>query len=556
MIAEIGHYALVLALGLALIQSTVPIIGAHWRDPALMNVARSTALAQLLFVAVSFAALVTLHVTSDFSVVNVFENSHSLKPLIYKITGVWGSHEGSMLLWVSILALFGGMVAAFGNNLPLSLRAHVLAVQAWIAGAFYLFILITSNPFLRIANPPIEGRDLNPVLQDIGLAVHPPMLYLGYVGFSISFSFAVAALIEGRIDAAWARWVRPWTLVAWIFLTLGIAMGSYWAYYELGWGGWWFWDPVENASLMPWLAGTALLHSALVMEKRNALKVLTGEKISVGAPFFNLTFAPLFFPLLVAVPFGPLLAWKRGDLLGAAQRLTAAGVVALIAIAVVWAWTLGGSTFAPLVIGLAAFVVGGALSDLVERTGLFRVPVRTVISRTRGLPRSTWGTVFAHAGLGVALIGIVCETTWNTEYIGSMKPDDVARIAGYELNLDGVTQQQGPNFREMVAQFTVRLDGKVLSRMTPSKRNFTTRGSSTTEAALLTRGASQLYISLGETAADGAIAVRIYHKPLVLLIWFGPVLMAFGGMLSLSDRRLRVGAPKPAKAMRGLQAAE
>src|SRR3989441_195488 len=240
-----------------------------------MNVARSPALAQLLFVAFSFAALVTLHVTSDFSVVNVFENSHSLKPLIYKVTGVWGNHEGSMLLWVLTLALFGGRVAAFGNNLPLSLRAHVLAVQAWIASAFYLFILITSNPFLRIANPPIEGRDLNPVLQDIGLAVHPPMLYLGYVGFSISFSFAVAALIEGRIDAAWARWVRPWTLVAWIFLTLGIAMGSYWAYYELGWGGWWFWDPVENASLMPWLAGTALLHSAVVMEKRNALKVWT-----------------------------------------------------------------------------------------------------------------------------------------------------------------------------------------------------------------------------------------------------------------------------------------
>jgi len=275
MIAESGHYALVLALALALIQSTVPVLGARLRDPALMGVARSSAIGQLLFAAAAFAALVTLHVTSDFSVVNVFENSHSLKPMIYKVTGVWGNHEGSMLLWVSILALFGGLVAIFGNNLPLTLRAHVLAVQAWIASAFYLFMLMTSNPFLRIANPPIEGRDLNPILQDIGLAVHPPMLYLGYVGFSISFSFAIAALLEGRIDAAWARWVRPWTLVAWIFLTLGIAMGSYWAYYELGWGGWWFWDPVENASLMPWLAGTALLHSALVMEKRNALKVWT-----------------------------------------------------------------------------------------------------------------------------------------------------------------------------------------------------------------------------------------------------------------------------------------
>ena len=360
---------------------------------------------------------------------NVFENSHSAKPLIYKFTGVWGNHEGSMLLWVLILALFGALVALFGGNLPDTLRANVLAVQGWIAGAFHLFILVTSNPFLRIAPAPVEGRDLNPILQDIGLAIHPPLLYLGYVGFSISFSFAVAALIEGRIDAAWARWVRPWTLAAWMFLTLGIAMGSYWAYYELGWGGWWFWDPVENASLMPWLAGTALLHSAVVMEKRDALKVwtvllailtfslsllgtflvrsgvltsvhtfasdptrgvfilailvffiggalalfawrapalkqgglfapisregalvlnnlfltaacatvfvgtlyplaleaLTGEKISVGAPFFNLTFGPLFVPLLIAVPFGPLLAWKRGDLLGAAQRLIVGG---------------------------------------------------------------------------------------------------------------------------------------------------------------------------------------------------------------------------------------
>jgi cytochrome c-type biogenesis protein CcmF len=565
-----------------------------------------------------------------------------------------------MLLWVSILALFGGLVAAFGNNLPLSLRAHVLAVQAWIASAFYLFILVTSNPFLRIANPPIEGRDLNPVLQDIGLAVHPPMLYLGYVGFSISFSFAIAALLEGRIDAAWARWVRPWTLVAWIFLTLGIAMGSYWAYYELGWGGWWFWDPVENASLMPWLAGTALLHSALVMEKRNALKVwtillsiltfslsllgtflvrsgvitsvhafatdptrgvfillilclfiggslslfagratslkqgglfapisregalvlnnllltvacavvlfgtlyplamemLADFKMSVGAPFYNLTFAPLFTLLLLAVPFGPMLAWKRGDLLGVTQRLLAAGVAGLVAAAMVWGWVLGGSALAPLAIGLGIFVIAGAVTDIVERTGLVRLPFATALHRTRGLPRSAWGSAFAHAGLGVALIGIVCETTWNSEYIATMKQNDVAHVAGYDVKLDGLFQRQGPNFHEMIAEFNVSSDGEKLSMMTPSKRSFTTRGSSTTEAALLTRGASQLYISLGDATAEGAIAVRIYHKPLVLLIWWGPVLMAFGGVLSLSDRRLRVGAPKPARAKQRLQPAE
>ncbi|WLB86997.1 heme lyase CcmF/NrfE family subunit [Bradyrhizobium japonicum] len=660
MIAESGHYALVLALGLALIQSIVPLVGARLRDAALMNVARSTALAQLLFVGVSFAALVMLHVNSDFSVANVYENSHSTKPLLYKITGVWGNHEGSMLLWVSILALFGGLVAAFGNNLPLSLRAHVLAVQAWIASAFYLFILVTSNPFLRIANPPIEGRDLNPVLQDIGLAVHPPMLYLGYVGFSISFSIAIAALMEGRIDAAWARWVRPWTLVAWIFLTLGIAMGSYWAYYELGWGGWWFWDPVENASLMPWLAGTALLHSALVMEKRNALKVwtillsiltfslsllgtflvrsgvitsvhafatdptrgvfillilclfiggslalfagratslkqgglfapisregalvlnnllltvacavvlfgtlyplamemLADFKMSVGAPFYNLTFAPLFALLLLAVPFGPMLAWKRGDLLGVMQRLLAAGVAGLVAVAIAWGWATGGSTLAPLAIGLGVFVIAGAVTDIVERTGLVRLPFATVLHRARGLPRSAWGTAFAHAGLGVALIGIVCETTWNSEYIATMKPNDVAHVAGYDLKLDGLFQRQGPNYREMISEFKISRDGEALTVMTPSKRSFTTRGSSTTEAALLTRGASQLYVSLGDATAEGAIAVRIYYKPMVLLIWWGPVLMAFGGVLSLSDRRLRVGAPKPARAKQRLQPAE
>src|SRR6188768_4270618 len=474
MIAEFGHYALVLALGLALIQSLVPLAGARLRDDTLMGVAGPTALAQFAFVAIAFAALTACYVASDFSVANVFENSHSAMPLIYKFTSVWGNHEGSMLLWVLILALFGALVAWFGSNLPAALKANVLAVQAWIAAAFYLFILMTSNPFLRLPQVPFEGRDLNPILQDMGLAIHPPMLYLGYVGFSISFSFAIAALIEGRIDAAWARWVRPWTLAAWMCLTLGIAMGSWWAYYELGWGGFWFWDPVENASFMPWIAGTALLHSAVVMEKRNALKVwtillailtfslsligtflvrsgvltsvhsfaidpargvfilailtlfiggglalyawrapslkqgglfapvsregalvfnnlflttacatvlvgtlyplaleaLTGEKISVGAPFFNLTFGPLFIPLLLVVPFGPLMPWKRGDLLGVAQRLIGAAIVGLLAAAGTIAATHGGPVLAALGVGLAAFVMAGAVTDLVERSGV------------------------------------------------------------------------------------------------------------------------------------------------------------------------------------------
>jgi cytochrome c-type biogenesis protein CcmF len=660
MMVEAGHFALVLALALALTQSIVPMVGARLREPVLMGVASSTAVAQFAFALFAFGALTMAYVVSDFSVVNVFENSHSAKPLIYKISGVWGNHEGSMLLWVLILSLFSALVAVFGTNLPLTLRSLVLAVQGWIASAFYLFILLTSNPFLRIANPPIEGRDLNPVLQDIGLAVHPPLLYLGYVGFSISFSFAIAALIEGRIGAAWARWVRPWTLLAWIFLTLGIAMGSYWAYYELGWGGWWFWDPVENASLMPWLAGTALLHSAVVMEKRNALKIwtillailafslsllgtflvrsgvltsvhafatdptrgvfilailcifiggslalyawrapalaqgglfapisregalvlnnlllttacatvfvgtlyplaletLTGEKISVGAPFFNLTFGPLFVPLLLAVPFGPLLAWKRGDLLAAAQRLTVAGICALLALALLMAWTKGGAVLAPLAIALAVFVIVGALSDLVERTGVLRLAPALSLRRAVGLPRSTWGTAFAHAGVGVALLGIVCETTWNLERIVAVKPGEVVAIGNYQAKLEAIAQQQGPNYREQIARFSVSHDGVPVGELSPSKRTFLARGAATTEAALLTRGFSQLYISLGDQNADGSIAVRIYDKPLVLLIWFGAAMMAFGGVLSLSDRRLRVGAPKPARLGRPLQPAE
>ena len=660
MIPELGHYALVLALALALVQSIAPMIGALTRDEALMRLAKSTALMQFVFVALSFGALTVCYVTSDFSVANVYENSHSMMPLVYKITSTWGNHEGSMLLWVLILALFGAAVAAFGGNLPATLKAHVLAVQSWIATSFYLFVLLTSNPFVRLPQAPFEGRDLNPILQDFGLAIHPPLLYLGYVGFSIAFSFAIASLIEGRIDAAWARWVRPWTLAAWMALTVGIAMGSYWAYYELGWGGYWFWDPVENASLMPWLAGTALLHSAVVMEKRNALKIwtvllailafslsligtflvrsgvltsvhtfasdpsrgvfilailvlfiggglalfawrapmlkqgglfapisregalvfnnlflttacltvfvgtlyplaleaLTGDKISVGAPFFNLTFAPLFIPLLCAMPFGPLLAWKRGDLLGAAQRLMAAFAAGIVAVAVTFAAAGVQSVVAPFAIGLAFFVMTGALVDLTERTGLFRMPFKTVRQRAGGLPRSAWGTAVAHFGMGVTLLGIVCVTTWASERIVALKTSQTVALAGYDLTFDGLVQRSGPNFRELVAKFTVREGGVVIGVMEPAKRTFSTRSMSTTEAALLTRGVSQLYLSLGDANDDGSIAVRLYHKPLVLLIWLGSVVMMLGGALSLSDRRLRVGAPKPAAKSAALQPAE
>ncbi|HXX50085.1 MAG TPA: heme lyase CcmF/NrfE family subunit [Xanthobacteraceae bacterium] len=661
MIPELGHYALMLALGLALIQGTMPIVGTRTGDPVLMSVAAPTALAQFFFVAVAFVSLAVCYVTSDFSVLNVFENSNSHMPFIYRLTSIWGNHEGSMLLWVSILAFFGALVAVFGTNLPAVLKANALAVQAWIAAAFDLFILTTSNPFVRIPQAPFEGRDLNPILQDPGLAFHPPMLYLGYVGFSIAFSFAIAALLEGRIDAAWARWVRPWVLGAWMCLTLGIAGGSYWAYYELGWGGFWFWDPVENASLMPWLAGTALLHSAVVMEKRDALKVwtillailtfslsligtflvrsgvltsvhafatdptrgifilailvvfiggalalygwrapllkqgglfapisregalvfnnlflttayatvlvgtlyplaleaLTGEKISVGAPFFNATFGPLFIPLLVVMPFGPLMGWKRGDLLGAAQRLMAAALLAVLAMAAAFAIEQGGPVLAPFGAGIAVFVMAGAVTDLAERTLFLRVPFRASLRRAIGLPRSAWGTAFAHFGIGVTLLGIVAVTAWGSERIVELKIGDSLDIAHYRLTLDGLFSRDGPNFHDMVGRFTVRrMNGELIGVMEPTRRSFPNRSTTVTEAALMTRGVSQLYLSLGDPAPNGSVAVRLYFKPHVLLIWLGAAIMFAGGALSLSDRRLRVGAPRPAKSRTILQAAE
>jgi cytochrome c-type biogenesis protein CcmF len=652
MIAETGHYALILALGVAIVQMVLPILGTRFNDPRLAAVAVPAAQIQFLLVCISFAALTVAYVTSDFSVLNVWQNSHSAKPMLYKISGVWGNHEGSMVLWVLILALFGAAVATFGANLPRRLQANVLAVQGSIAVAFLLFIVLTSNPFLRVESPPFDGQGLNPVLQDPALAFHPPFLYAGYVVFSMAFSFAVAALIDGRIDAAWARWVRPWTLAAWMCLTLGIAMGSWWAYYELGWGGFWFWDPVENASFMPWLAGTALLHSALVMEKRDALKVwtillaiitfslslmgtflvrsgvltsvhafavdpargvfilgimavfiggslalfawrapllsqgglfapisregalvlnnllltvacaavfvgtlyplalesVTGEKISVGAPFFNLTFVPLIVPLLIAVPFGPLLAWKRGDLLAAAQRLMVAAIVSVAAIIAVLAVHGSGPWLAPLGIGLGLWLIVGAATEIATRSKLFEVRWSESWRRMRNLPRAAYGSALAHAGVGVMVLGLVATTAWRSERIEALAPGSSIEIAGYALTFEGVQERQGPNYSELVGMFEVTRGGQPVTTLIPSKRSYAVEKSATTEAGIHNSWRGDLYIVLGDPLKDGAYSVRVYFNPMVRLIWLGALLMFFGGGVSLSDRRLRVGAPKRAKA--------
>jgi len=650
-IAETGHFALILALGVALAQMILPIWGAQRGDLSLMRIGATAAQAQFGLLLIAFLGLMVAYVTSDFSLLNVVENSHSAKPLLYKISGVWGNHEGSMLLWVLILALFGCAVAVFGRNLPPDLKANVLGVQGSISVAFLFFIITTSNPFTRIDPAPFEGRGLNPILQDPALSFHPPFLYAGYVGFSMAFSFAIAALITGRIDPAWARWVRPWTLAAWMFLTLGIAMGSWWAYYELGWGGWWFWDPVENASFMPWLAGTALLHSAIVMEKRDALKVwtillaivafslslmgtflvrsgvltsvhafavdpargffilgimmvfiggalalfasraqvlrkggifapvsregalvlnnllittacaavfigtlyplaleaVTGAKISVGPPFFNLTFGPLMIPLLIAVPFGPFLAWKRGDFLGTAQRLLAALAITVLAIIAAYAISGRGPWLAPLGIGIGVWVIAGAFSELAFRTKMFVAPWDEVFRRLRNLPRSSYGMAFAHIGVGVMVLGIVATTAWQSEKIIALQPGESTQIAGYELRFEGVAPSQGPNYREQIGQVIVLRDGAEVTRLIPSKRLYDAPKVATTEAGIHASWAGDLYVVLGDELKDGGFVIRMYFNPLVRFIWIGTLIMFFGGLISLFDRRLRVGVPKRAR---------
>jgi len=646
MIVELGHFALILACFVALIQGVLPLWGAQRGVAPLMALARPAAQTQFLLVLFAFLVLVQAFVASDFSVSVVAQNSHSLKPLLYKITGVWGNHEGSMVLWVLILTLFGALVATFGGNLPAGLQARALSVQAMIAFGFLVFIIVTSNPFLRIARPPPDGDGLNPVLQDPGLAFHPPFLYLGYVGFSIAFSFAVAALIEGRVDAAWARWVRPWTLLAWCALTFGIAMGSWWAYYELGWGGWWSWDPVENASFMPWLAGTALLHSAIVVEKRDALKIWTillaivafsfsligtflvrsgvltsvhafandpargvfillllaiaiggsltlfavrapalrdsglfaplsregglllnnlflsvaagvvffgtlfplfasafGYAVSVGPPFFNLVFGLLMTPFLCLLPLGPLLAWKRADLMGAAQRVWIAGLVAAIAVVLLLYVTNGSSVLAVLGLGLAAWLIVGAFADLAERIKLFRIPLAGSWSRLRSAPRATLGMTLAHAGLGIVVAGIVAASAWREEDILAMKPGQSTDISGYSVLFQGVTQVNGPNYSADRGEFVVSRGGVEVTRLYPERRFYPVRLQSTTESAIHTTGFGDLYVVLGEDQGSGAHAVRIYHNPLAPWLWVGAVIMVLGGLVSLTDRRYRVGVP-------------
>ncbi|AJE46297.1 heme lyase CcmF/NrfE family subunit [Celeribacter indicus] len=655
MIVELGHFALVLAFFVAVVQTVLPLWGAQTGRRALMAAGEPAAMVQLALIAFSFCALTYAFVTSDFSLRVVVENSHTLKPMLYKVAGVWGNHEGSMLLWVLILALFGGAAALFGGNLPVTLRARVLGVQAAIGVAFLAFILFTSNPFQRLAMPPMNGQDLNPLLQDPGLAFHPPFLYLGYVGLSMTFSFAVAALLEGRVDAAWGRWVRPWTLAAWVFLTIGIALGSWWAYYELGWGGFWFWDPVENASFMPWLFAAALLHSAIVVEKREALKswtillailafgfsligtflvrsgVITSvhafandpergvfillilavfmggaltlftlrasamqakgvfsmvsresalvinnillavaafvvfigtiwplvaeafwdRTLSVGAPFFNAAFTPFFTALAIILPVGAILPWKRARLGATAKKLIPSLILALAVLGLVWAIQTQQTLLGPIGLALGTWLVAGAVQDLLLRTGR-----RPNLGRLTRLPRADWGRLFAHGGLGITMMGIAGLTAWTVEDIRVVQEGDSFEVAGYTIALDAVERRQGPNYVTTMATIQVFDGDRRVATLHPEKRSYPVAQMPTTEAGIDNGFWRDVYLVIGDVQANGGWAVRTYIKPLANWIWGGAIIMALGGVLSLTDRRYRVaaGARKAAPAPREVPA--
>ena len=656
MTAELGAFALALALALSVAQVGLSAAGRITRQAVLARAGEGAALAAFIACGLAFAALVAAFVGSDFSVANVAMNSHTAKPMLYKVAGAWGSHEGSLLLWCLWLTGFGAAVALFGRGMPAGLKAVTVAAQGGLGVLFLAFAVFASNPFARLDPVPIEGRSLNPLLQDPALALHPPLLYGGYVGLSLVFAFAIAALVEGRIDAAWARWVRPWTLWAWSLLTVGITLGAFWAYYELGWGGWWFWDPVENASFMPWLAATALLHSAIVTEKRGALggwtvflallafsfsmlgaflvrsgvltsvhafavdpergimllailgvtaglgfalfawrapqlqpggvfapvsregtlvlnnlflavaaatvlvgtlyplalEAATGQTISVGPPYFNLTFAPLMAAAFLILPAGPLLAWKRGDLKGAVQRLTMAAALAIATAIAVLALNDWRQAFGAVGVGLAVWLIAGALAEVAERVRLFRAPGAEVWRRTRRLPRGAWGTTLGHVGLGLFVLGACVETGWKAEASEVLAPGGTISVAGYELTLESAEVVEGPNYVAERGLIRAERDGRLICRAEPERRFFPAGGQTTTEVGLCFQGLSDLYVVFGErrqTAQGGpGWVVRAYWNPWARLIFLGPAIMALAGLVSLSDRRLRLEAGKAREA--------
>ena len=639
MIVELGHFALITALLVSIIQGGLGLIGARQNNDYLMGVSLKATHIQCFLLLLSFSALVYAFWRSDFSVLLVASNSHMNKPLIYKIAGTWGNHEGSMLLWVLMLGIYGATFAALSSKVVLAFRARVIGIHGFMSSTFLGFILFTSNPFERLLPAPYEGNGLNPILQDPALAAHPPLLYAGYVGFSITFAFAVAAMLDSKMNHQWAILVRRWVLVSWVFLTLGIGLGSFWAYYELGWGGFWFWDPVENASLMPWLAGTALLHSVMVTARNGQfmrwtllLAILTYAlsligtflvrsgvltsvhafandpergvyilliivvsigaalavyaramrqemprvqanlmgresflmlnnvflatatttvfigtlyplfvdalgfgKISVGAPYYAAVLMPICVPFFMLLPFGPFSSWQKTKASKIAKPLMSAVVLSVLSVAAFW--QIRPSLGVPVAFALLGsfWLVFGSLAAPVARARLFS---EGGLSRLFKLPRPLYAATLAHAGIGVMLLGIIGTTAWREELVVAANEGEQMSIGDYRLVFEGVSIHEGPNYLAERGSLKFLTGAREGDRLYPEKRVYQAERSQTTEAAIDVSLMRHVYAALGETLEDNRRVIRIWLHPLVVLIWLGGLMMALGGMVGLSARRL------------------
>ncbi|MEE8295160.1 MAG: heme lyase CcmF/NrfE family subunit [Sphingomonadales bacterium] len=643
MLAEIGQFALIVGLVLAFAQTTLTGYGVKTGNEILKGMGNRAALGQFVFVLFAFFVLTALYVLSDFSVLNVAQNSHTTKPLIYKITGVWGNHEGSMLLWVLILATFGFFLAR-SKKLPAALRDRAVAIQGLIGFSFLAFLIFTSNPFIRIFPSPIDGQGLNPILQDIGLAIHPPFLYLGYVGLSTAFSLAAAGLLMGKINREWATAVRPWVLSAWAFLTVGIGLGSWWAYHELGWGGWWFWDPVENASFMPWLFATALFHSLRVVEKREALKswtallailafsfsligtflvrsgILTsvhafavdptrggfllillaiaiggalllyglrapllkpkdtfgpvsreggllfnnvffvsacltvflgtfyplfmdamgGNKISVGAPYFNSTFVPIMIPALLLMPLVVRMSWKKANFITVIKDMRYAGGSALVLGAIVGFFYWPDSFLALLGIVLGGWIAFGTLSDFISKVRSKSAKTNT-LEKFKRMPKAALGMTIAHLGAAILVISITSVSFWQEENIGLMEIGDTLEAGDLQVTLEAIDLGAEENFQYLRGQFTIYENGEVVTPISAERRIYNVRRMETTEAGIYSTLSGDYYLTLGGQGDAEQLAVHFFKNPLVPWLWGGGLMLVLGALITLVGGRKKAG---------------
>ena len=636
MIPEIGQFALIIALTLSFFQGWFGLIGAHNNNLKTVILVKPIVNVQLLFVVVAFAALSYSFLTNDFSVLYVANHSHRALPAFYKFSAVWSAHEGSLLLWILILSCWTISVACLSKNLPEIFSVRVLGVLGLLNFGFLLFTLLTSNPFERVWPIPFDGNDLNPLLQDIGLAIHPPILYIGYVGFSVAYAFAVAAMLSGKLDQKWARWTRPWTTGAWLFLTVGIGLGSWWAYYELGWGGWWFWDPVENASFMPWLIGTALIHSLAVTEKRGLFKswtlllsvtafslsllgtflvrsgilisvhafatdperglfilifltiviggalslyaykapkmdenvrfnafsretflllnnvllvvaatlILIGTlsplvmevfnlgKISIGPPWFEIAIMVPMLPLLVLVPMGMHSLWISQEPAGLYKKLRFPLIAAIILGFVITSFLYGR-------VGLL-LIIGSITALWIMLSSIISFKSQWLLFKSKqSLNRSITGMSLAHFGLGVFVFGVTIVSAFNIEADRSISVGDSISVAGYEYKLNAINEVDGPNYRAIEAEIDVYQNNEFLAQLKPQKRTYIVQQSPMTEAAILAKWNKDLFIALGDSLGNGAWSIRVQYKPMIRWIWLGCIVMALGGLISISDRRYR-----------------